>query len=124
MAFTTTIIEQGHRNYVIQVVGTGADAAATLVDVSTLVPPCQRLRLQRVSYDVAPAGSVDLTWQGDAQPFLTMSEGPGQTMCYKKVGGLPNRNPASNGNVLITSAAATKYSITLHFIKSQPVIPL
>ena len=124
MAFTTTIIEEGHRNYVIQVVGTGADAAALLVDVSALNPPCQKLRLQRVSYDIAPAGTASLTWQGDAQPFLTMSEGPGQTMCYKKVGGIPNRNPASNGDVLLDTPANAKYSFTLHFIKSNAIIPL
>ena len=126
MAFSTIVIEEGHRNYVVQVVGTGADAGTVLVDVSALNPPAVGVRLMRASYDVDPGGQVELAFQGDAEDFLTMSEGSGQTICYKKVGGIPNRNAggASNGDVLITSPADSRYSMTLHFVKQKPVIPL
>lgn len=122
MAFAVIPIEEGHRNYVIQVNGRSADAAAILVDVAALNPPCEAVRLMRVSYDVAAGETVDLTFDGDADPFLTMSEGNGQTICYKKVGGIPNRR-VGGGNVLVTSVTG-EWSATLHFAKQKPVIPL
>lgn len=121
MAFSTIVIEEGHRNYVVQVNGTGPDAAGTvLVDVAALVPAAAAVRLMRVSYDCGAGETVKLTFDGDTAPFLVMTEGNGQTICYKKVGGIPNR---SKGNVLIESVTGT-YSMTLHFVKQQPVIPL
>lgn len=125
MAFSTIVIEEGLRNYVIQVTGTGPDASTVLVDVSALNPPAQGVRLMRASYDVGVGGQVELAFQGDAEDFLTMSEGSGQTICYKKVGGIPNRNAGgtSDGDVLITSVDGSRYSMTLHFAKQNPVIP-
>lgn len=124
MAFSTIVVEEGQRNLVLQVIGAApADVAAVLVDVSALNPPCQGVRLMRVSYDVEPAETVLLEFDG-GQDFLTISEGSGQTICYKKIGGIPNRNAggSSNGDVLITSAAGN-YSMTLHFVKQNPLIP-
>ncbi len=123
MAFSTIVVEEGQRNLVLQVIGTSADAAGVLVDVSALNPPCQGVRLMRVSYDVEPTEKVLLEFDG-GQDLLTLSEGSGQTICYKKVGGIPNRNAggSSNGDVLITSSDG-KYSMTLHFAKQNPLIP-
>lgn len=121
MSFSTIIIEEGHRNYIVQVTGTGPDAAGTvLIDVAALVPAADAVRLMRVSYDCGAAEVVKLTFDGDTDPFLVMTEGNGQTICYKKIGGIPNRG---KGNVLIESATGT-YSMTLHFIKQRPNIPL
>ncbi len=126
MSFSTIVIEEGQRNYIIQVTGTGPDdPPVVLVNVSSLNPPCAGVRLMRVSYDTGPDESVNLSFDGDANPFLTMTEGNGQTICYKKAGGIPNRNAGgtSNGDVLLGSAAGS-YSLTLHFVKQGPEIPL
>lgn len=121
MSFSTIIIEEGHHNYIVQVTGTGPDAAGTvLIDVAALIPAAEAVRLMRVSYDCGAAEVVKLTFDGDTAPFLVMTEGNGQTICYKKIGGIPNRG---KGNVLIESATGT-YSMTLHFIKQRPLIPL
>ena len=126
MAFNTTIIEEGHSNYIIQVAGDPVDAAAVLVDVSALNPPCAGVRLMRATYDCGPGVEVVLSYDGATGEFLNMSEGSGQTMCYKKIGGIPNRVVGGSGDVLITSAGAApaSYSMTLHFKKQAPVIPL
>lgn len=124
MAFTTVLIEEGHRNYVIQVAGDPVDAAAVLVNASALNPPCQAVRLMRVSYDCGPGVEVELSFDGAAGEFLSLSEGSGQTICYKSVGGIPNR-VGGTGNVLMTSSgtAPAGYSMTLHFAKQNPLIP-
>ena len=123
MPFAVIPIEEGHRNYVIQVNGRSPDdPAAVLVDVAGLNPPCEAVRLMRVSYDVDVGEEVDLFFDGDADPFLTMSEGNGQTICYKKIGGIPNRR-VGGGNVTLSSVTG-EYTLTLHFVKQNPVIPL
>lgn len=120
-------IEEGPRNYVLQVTGV-SDSVAPVEDVDVFIqpaalnPPCAALRLMRVSYDVAD-GSVALQNDGATAPFLTMSSGSGQTICYKKVGGIPNRE-VGNGQVSMTVLGGTTFSMTLHFAKQSPIIPL
>lgn len=114
------ILEQGPRNLVLKVDGTGGDTAQLIADVSALSPPCEELRLMRATYDVdGTAGLVSILWDATADvTALTMSTGSGQTMCFKKIGGLINNAGAGKtGDVLLTSTATTNFTVVLHFRK-------
>lgn len=126
MAFTSQVILDNFRNYVVNVTGTAADASpgALLVDPSTLDPPCQNLRLKRVTYDISTAGSVQLVWDATTDvPFLNLSSGPGQGMDFCKFGGIPNNaGTGKTGSVLlIGTGVGLLYTLVLEFVKSDPV---
>lgn len=117
---TVQLLEEGPRNYIIKVTGTGSDAATSIVDVSALNPACEEVRLMRCTYDVAgTAGLVSVLWDATADVLaLSASTGSGQTMCFKKIGGLINNAGAGKtGDVLLTSTATTDYTLVLHFRK-------
>lgn len=113
---TVQVLEEGQRNLVLNVI-TAADTNFLLVDVSALAFPCTSVRLDRVTYDVPAAGLATLLWDATVDvPFLTCSEGNGQTECYKKVGGIWNNAGAGKtGDVLLT--ATTGIHMVLHFVK-------
>ncbi len=117
---TVQLLEEGPRNYIIKVTGTGSDAAALIADVSTLNPPCEELRIMRCTYDVAGAsGLVSVLWDATVDVLaLSTSTGSGQTMDFKKIGGLINNaGTGKTGDVLLTSSATTDYTLVLHFRK-------
>jgi adhesin HecA-like repeat protein len=118
------VIEDGFRNYNIKVDGAGGDAAVLIVDVSALDPPCTRVRLKRATYDVGGTGPVTLLWDATTDvTLLTMTVGSGQTMDFSKTGGIPNNaGTGITGDVLLTSAATSPYSLLLEFVKSDPVL--
>jgi hypothetical protein len=122
---TVQVIEDGFRNYIIKVNGAAAEAAALLVDVSTLNPPCDTVALLEIQYDIAPASTVELLWDATSDVSMgTFSEGPGQTMCFKSFGGIPNNAGAGKtGDVLITKVGTTAYTMVLWFEKDNPAFP-
>lgn len=126
MAFTTQVIEDSHRNYIIKVTGTPTDTAALLVDVSALAIPCDAVKLWEVSYDVGTGSVVTLLWDATADvTIMTLSEGPGQTLCFRQIGGINNNAGAGkNGDVLLTTTGTAAYTLVLWFVKKSPVIPL
>ena len=72
------------------------------------------------TYDVAgDGGLVTVLWDATAAvTAMTASTGSGQTMCFKKIGGLVNNAGAGKtGDVLLTSTAATDFTLVLHFKK-------
>lgn len=118
------VLEEGPRNLVIKVDGTGGDSAAPLVDVSALNPACTRVRLMKAKYDVSgTAALVTLLWDATAAvPIIYMSSGPGQELCFHKEGGITNNAGAGvTGDVLITSTASTNFSLVLWFAKGGVV---
>lgn len=126
MAFVTQVLEDGARNYVIKVTGTAPDAAVLLVDVSTLskdptyLRDCVRVRLDEVKYDIATGTTVQLLWDATTDVVLmNLSEGPGQSLCFRDAGGINNPMVAagSTGDVMITSTGAAVYSLVLYFTK-------
>ena len=127
MAFTSQVLVDGPRNYVIKIAGTTSDASALLVDVSTLNPPCEKVRLDQISYDIGVGCIVSLLWDATADvTAITLSEGPGQTMCFKNIGGIQNDAGAGvTGDVLLTStvAASQSYTLVLWFVKKTPALP-
>lgn len=126
MAFTVQVLEDGARNYIIKVTGTATDAAALLVDVSTLSKDptynrdCVRVRLDELKYDIAPAVSAQLLWDATTDvPVWTMTEGPGQSVCFKDAGGINNPMVAagSTGDVMLTTTGAASYNFVAYFTK-------
>lgn len=114
------VLEEGPRNLVIKVDGTGGDTAQTIVDVSALNPACTRVRLMKAKYDVSgTSGLVTLLWDATAAvPIIYMSPGPGQELCFHKEGGITNNAGVGvTGDVQLTSTASTNFSIVLWFAK-------
>jgi hypothetical protein len=125
MAFTTQVIEDGFRNYIIKVDGPGSDVLATLVDVSTLNPPCSRVRLYKMTYSFDPAGTAELFWDATTDVTILNVFGSNDAdMCFSDFGGIPNNAGAGvTGDVLLTTSAHA-FSMILHFVKSDPVNPM
>lgn len=122
MAFVSQVLQDGARNYIIKVTGTGTDAAALLVDVSAMAPPATRVVLQKVIYDVEVGGQVLLLWDATTDTnLLYLNAGNGQTMCFEDIGGLTNdAGTGVTGDVLITSTAHD-YSLILWFKKAGTI---
>lgn len=126
MANTIQLIEEGPRNYIIKVNGPGGDAKALIVDVSTLNPPCTRVRLKKLQYNFDPAGTAELFWDA-ATPASIMNVfgGNDADMCFEEFGGIPNNAGAGvTGDVTLDTKATTPYSMVLHFVKSDPVLQM
>ena len=113
-------LAQGPRNLVSKVDGTGGDSAVNIVDVSALSPPCEEVRIMKVTYDVeGEGGLVTLLWDATTDvTALNVSTGNGQTMCFEKIGGLVNNAGAGvTGDLLLTSTATTDYSLIIKLKK-------
>jgi len=119
------VIEDGFRNYIIKVDGAGSDALTNIVDVSTLDPPCASVRLYKLTYSLAPAGTADLFWDATTDVSLIhLYGGNDADMCFTDFGGIPNNAGVGvTGDVLLTTSA-NPYSMILHFVKSNPVNPM
>lgn len=120
---TVQVIEDGPRNYIIKVDGAGGDTLATLVNVSTLDPPCTKLRLLKLWYNFDPAGTAELFWEATSNVSILNVFGSNDAdMNFYRFGGIPNNAGAGvTGNVLLTTKATTPFSMVLHFLKSDPV---
>lgn len=123
MAFTTQVIEDGFRNYIIKVDGTAAETGSLLVDVSTLDPPCTRVRLLKITYSLDPTAIMNLLWDATIDVnLLTIFGSNDADMCFESTAGIPNNAGAGvTGDVLLTTASTTPYTLYLHFVKSDPI---
>lgn len=112
------VLEEGPRNLVLNVLSNAIETV-TIVDVSALDPPCAEVRLDRITYDAAPTALARLSWDATTDvPFLTVSEGNGQTGCFKKIGGITNNAGAGvTGDVLLENTVAVAVHMVLHFVK-------
>lgn len=121
---TVQVIQEGYRNLVIKVTGTGAEANTKIVDVSALSPPCTKVRLLKATYSLDSASSMDLLWDATApEIFLHLAGGNDADMCFEDTAGIPNNAGAGvTGDVLINTASTTPYTLYLHFVKSDPVL--
>ena len=118
---TVQIINDGPRNLVIKVDGTGAETNTKIVDVTTLTPPCTTLSLASIVYSLAPSASMQLLWEATADVVAWNLFGSGGVVApFMLTSGIPNNAGAGiTGNVLLTGgAASTNYSIYLEFLKN------
>lgn len=124
---TTTILQQGSRNCILHITGTGGDSAVNICDVSALNPPCEEVRILKCKYDVSgSAGLVSILWHATSNTTaLTLSTGSGQTLDFTDIGGLKsNAGAGKTGDVLLTSSASTSFTIILHLKKVRPTFTL
>ena len=118
---TIQIINDGPRNLVIKVDGTGAETNTKIVDVTTLNPPCTTLSLASIVYSLAPAAAMQLLWEATADVVAWNLFGSGGVVApFMLTSGIPNNAGAGvTGNVLLSGgAASTNYSIYLEFLKN------
>lgn len=118
---TVQIINDGPRNFVIKVDGTGAETNTKIVDVTTLNPPCTTLSLASIVYSLAPAAAMQLLWEATADVVAWNLFGSGGVVApFMLTSGIPNNAGAGvTGNVLLSGgAASTNYSIYLEFLKN------
>lgn len=118
---TVQIINDGPRNLVIKVDGTGAETNTKIVDVTTLSPPCTTLSLASIVYSLAPAAVMQLLWEATADVVAWNLFGSGGVVApFMLTSGIPNNAGAGvTGNVLLSGgAASTNYSIYLEFLKN------
>jgi hypothetical protein len=124
---TVQVIEEGFRNYIIKVDGTGVETNTLIVDVSTLNPPCTRVRLKRITYNLESAQKMQLLWDATSPTILVALNGSNDAdMCFEPTAGIPNNAGAGvTGDVLLNGGtASTDYSLYIEFIKSDPVTTL
>lgn len=146
--FNAQVIRDGYRNYVIRltgaaVVGTDSDQPPTLlVNVATLNPPCQVLRIDRVKYSLPHGSPLDVQLYWEATPnelFWGTSGGDGED--FWNFGGIVNNLPAGfTGNLLwgtsgltstgvvsalsnIVAGTVLTFAIIVECVKLQPKYP-
>lgn len=119
---TIQTIRDGGRNLIIKVTGTGTETNTKIVDVTTLNPPCTKLRLLSASFNLATNAEMDLLWEATANVVIVTLFGSNDTeMDFEDTAGIPNNAGAGiTGNVLLNSASTTNYTLYLEFIKSDP----
>lgn len=120
---TVQVLEDGPRNLVIKVDGAGSDSLTKIVDVATLSQiypstPCTKVKLLRLWFQLASAGTADLFWEATANLAMLHLFGSNDAdMDFRDFMGLPNNAGAGKtGNVLLTTSA-NAYSLVLHFRK-------
>ena len=105
---STQVLRDGYRNFVVRLsgeatVGTDTDQAPLiLVNVATLNPPCDALRVDRVKFSLPNDSPLDISlwWQATTnQQFWGMSGGDDND--FWNFGGLTNNAaPGATGNIM------------------------
>lgn len=124
---TVQVIEDGPRNYIIKVDGTDVEALTKIVDVSELNPPCTRVRLRKIAYNLESAAAMQLLWDAATDVVLLNLHGSNDAdMCFECTAGIPNNAGAGvTGDVLLSGGTAeTPYTLYIEFLKSDPVLQM
>lgn len=128
MALPVQVIEDGPRNYVIKVTGSTDEGTTTIVDVSTLDPPCTRVRLRKVIYSLTSEATLTMNWVGTPDSELIVLHGSNDAdMCFECTSGIPNSAGANaTGDVSLNGSddPGTPYTMYLEFLKSDPVLQM
>lgn len=118
---TVQVINDGPRNLVLNVTGTGVEALTKIVDVSTLTPPCTTLSLASVVYSLDPAAKMQLLWEATVNVVVwNLFGSAGIIAPFMWTEGIPNNAGAGvTGNVLLDGGTtSTNYSMYLEFKKN------
>jgi hypothetical protein len=125
MAITTTsqTLHDGVRNVIMQFTGisdgSGQEAAVVKVDVSEMTPPCDRVKILKLTHDVN-GGVVTLSWAADTPVVFAQLSGQNET-CYRFQGGLQNSADESRtGDILLSTQGfelESSYTIKLEMVK-------
>ena len=124
MTVTSKVLYEGVRNITMQFTGTsdgsGDEDLVTKVDVSVLNPPCKRVAIEKITYDVA-YGILKMFWDA-LTPVEFMSLGTAGVFDYDKIGGLQNTpfEEDVTGDILFSTEGFelnSTYAITLEMVK-------
>ncbi len=127
-ATTVTVVYDGVQNCIKDCVvqftgvndgGTG-ETLVTKVDVKALNPPCSKLAIQKMHYDVG-SGLVQLFWDADDPVLIdNLPTGPAEED-FTWSGGIQNSGgPSATGNILLSSSSmdsGSAYSVKLEMTK-------
>ena len=116
---TVQTINDGPRNLIILVSGTGAESDTKIVNVATLNPPCKSVRLNSIVYSLDPAAAMQILWEATTNVVAwNLFGSAGIIAPFMYTSGIPNNAGAGKtGNVLLNTSSTTNYSIYLEFLK-------
>jgi len=124
MAFTTQVITDAHRKYIAKFTGSAIETNSLLVDTSllnyydTVTPP--RVEIVSCWWSIESTNSVKLLWDATAnvEVFTMTSNG-----LYSYFSGMPslknNSGAGITGDILITTTAATNFSLIIELNKTE-----
>lgn len=123
IATTSQTLYDNARNVVMQFTGisdgSGQEAAVIKVDVSEMTPPCDRVRISKLTHDVQ-GGAVTLSWAADTPVVFAQLSGQNVTD-YIREGGLQNNADESRtGDILLSTEGFelnSSYTIKLEMVK-------
>jgi len=123
IATTSQTLHDGVRNVIMQFTGisdgSGQEAAVVKVDVSEMTPPCDRVKILKLTHDVN-GGVVTLSWAADTPVVFAQLSGQNET-CYRFQGGLQNNADESRtGDILLSTEGFeldSSYTIKLEMVK-------
>lgn len=128
MIVTSQIVYEGVRNLVMQFTGrgdgSGDETNVVKVDVSALTPPCARVQIRKITYDVA-YGIVVLSWDAPSPTDLVLLEGHDE-IDYCAEGGLQNVVAGTNGDLLLSTKsfeANSIYTLKIEMVKKRHLAP-
>lgn len=133
IAVTAQTLYDGPRRAKLQFTGvsdgSGEITLATLVDASTLQPlgpgqPCRSVKVERITADVKPAGSVELYWGAQTPVKFAELTGTRVSFDYSNITAItaPPATAGLTGDILISTTgftAGTTYMVELELIKKS-----
>ena len=125
MANTTqvTVIYDGIKNCIVQFTGLNdggtGETLVKKIDVKELNPPCYRLAIDEMHYDIG-GGSVQLYWEAD-DPVLIDNLSSVTDEDFRWSSGIQNNaGPSATGNILLSTIgmeSGSAYSVKLEMTK-------
>ncbi len=125
-----TVIYDGIKNCIVQLTGVNdggtGENLVTKVDVKALTPPCAKLAITKMHYDVS-IGLVQLFWDADDPVLIdNLPTGPGEED-FTASGGIQNSGgPSATGNILLSTSGMESggaYSVKLEMKKKYSGAP-
>lgn len=121
---TTQTIHDGDRNLVILLTGlldTSNEARVIKVDVSSYVPACTKVSVERIKYSIASQLTIILDWDADTDVRFAALTGDGE-LCMGRSGGIVNNAGAGvTGDIYLTTvgwaSGSQAYTILLEMTK-------
>lgn len=118
----TQIIQDGPKNVVVKIDGVGT-ASGTAITVTTLSPPCTRVRINQIWFSCPTTGSLNILWDATTDVLAFNCQGS-QDFCFDIFGGLPNNAGAGNtGNVNFAGVGTGNWTAVIFATKTDPTWP-
>ncbi len=123
-ATTVTVIYDGIKDCVVQMTGLNdggpGESLVKKIDVKDLNPPCSKLAIRRMHYDIG-SGLVQLYWEADDPVLIdNLVTGPAEED-FSWSGGVQNSGgPSATGNILLSAVGMDPggaYSVKLEMTK-------